>query len=438
MSDIKIEFTDNILINTSGLAKIGQFLNDTQVFSKINRVSKIKKNSGIISDYDMIKTQIALICLGKTDFEAVEQYRNDKFFKKALKLKRVPSSPSLRQRIETYGKEMCEVIREINIELLKDYFIGESVQIGGQSYIILDSDVTPMDNSGSKKELVELTYRKFNGYSPMMSYAGTSGFMINNELRSGSSHTNCEGTLDYFGTTISLLKQLSDEPVLAIMDSGNDDRALVRQLIGNGADCLIKRNLRREPAEKYINYCKEFAAERGMIKSIYPGCRKYYVNWELEVQDIMVPISVVMTEKTTDSKGQTFMMPEIELEVYWNTLKLAAEQAEEYYHQHGTSEQYHSEFKTDLDMERLPSGKFSSNYIYMLFGMLSFNLLRITGKSLMETGLVPGKRGKRLRIRTILQNVMYMAGQFISHARSTALKLYKEYLWTPSFAMIMK
>ena len=79
-----------------------------------------------------------------------------------------------------------------------------------------------------------------------------------------------------------------------------------------------------------------------------------------------MPISIVLTEKTTDKQGQTYLIPEIELDVYWNTLKLTAEQAEELYHQHGTSEQYHSEFKTDLDMERLPSGKFSSNYIFTL------------------------------------------------------------------------
>ena len=31
------------------------------------------------------------------------------------------------------------------------------------------------------------------------------------------------------------------------------------------------------------------------------------------------------------------------------------------YREHATSEQFHSEFKTDLDLERLPSGKFDTN-----------------------------------------------------------------------------
>ena len=100
-------------------------------------------------------------------------------------------------------------------------------------------------------------------------------------------------------------------------------------------------------------------------------------------------------------------------------------------------EQYHSEFKSDLDLERLPSGKFSSNYTIMLLGMLSFNLLRIAGKVLLQTKKVPGRRGNRLRLRTVIQNVMYMAGQFIAHARRCVLKIFRGYKWAQAFIMIM-
>jgi hypothetical protein len=36
--------------------------------------------------------------------------------------------------------------------------------------IPLDIDVTPMDNSGTQKEGVSWTYKKFEGYSPIMAY----------------------------------------------------------------------------------------------------------------------------------------------------------------------------------------------------------------------------------------------------------------------------
>ena len=436
MADFKIVLTDNVIINHAGLAFIAKFLNDTRIFCQINLVSHFKKSSGFLSDYDVVKTIIALIILGKTSYEDVEIYRDDKYFKKVLNLKTVPSSVTIRQRLETYDSEMWKVLRRINVELLFDYFEDETIEINGKKYIIVDSDVTPMDNSNTKKEGVSKTYKLFNGFAPMMSYAGRSGFMINNELRPGDHHSNCEGTLEYFKQTVKLCKQLGSYPLLSILDSGNDDSKLVQQFSQQGSEFIIKRNLRKESKEKYIEYAMEYAEINATAEKQYEGCIKYYSNWSRDIENKPFPIAVVVTEKTI-TKGQPMLMPEYEVEVYWNSLDLKAKEVEELYHKHGTMEQYHSEFKSDLDLERLPSGKFSANYTIMLLGMISFNLLRIAGKVLLETKKVPGRRGNRLRLRTVIQNIMYMAGQYIAHARSSILKIYKGYKWTPAFTLIM-
>ena len=436
MNGIIIKESNKNFVNHAGLPFISNFLNDSKVFSRINIVSKIKKNSGPIPDYDIIKTCIALICFGKTNFDDVEQYRNDRYFKKALKIKTVPSAPTIRQRLETYDEEMWSALRQISIELVKDFFIDETIEVGGKQYIVIESDVTPFDNSDSKKEGVARTYKNFFGYAPMMSYAGTSGFMLNNELRNGDAHSNCAGTDKYFTETIELAKQLGSYPLLAIMDSGNDDSKLVLQFISQGTEFIIKRNLRRESQEQYINYAKDNYETK--INHEKAGITIYYARWERQVGGRIIPIAVVVTEKTKEKKtNQLSLMPLYDVEVYWNSLNLYADIVEEQYHQHGTSEQYHSEFKSDLDLERLPSGKFSSNYTIMLLGMISFNLLRVTGKQLLQTGMVPGaRRGKRMRLRTVMQNIMYMAGQYIEHARVSVLSIFRGNPWTPSFVML--
>jgi hypothetical protein len=436
MNDIIIKTTDKNFVNHAGLSFIAIFLNDSRISDRINIISKIKKKSGVISDYDIVKTYIALICLGKTNFDDVEQYRNDRYFKKALKLKTVPSAPIMRQRLEKYGEEMWTALRLINLEIVKPYFSGESTEVDGKQYIILESDVTPFDNSYTQKEGVARTYKNFFGFAPMMSYAGSSGFMINNELRNGDAHSNCPGTDKYFAETINLAKELGSYPLLSIMDSGNDDAKLISQFVDQGTEFIIKRNLRREPLNKYINYAKDnYELKRVDEKT---GRTTYYVRMERQVEDRQIPIAVVVTEITMDYKTQQpYLIPNYEVDVYWNSLNLRADIVEEQYHKHGTSEQYHSEFKTDLDMERLPSGKFSSNYTIMLFGMIAFNFLRITGKQLLATGMVPGvRRGKRLRVKTVLLNIMYMAGQYIEHARQSVLSIFMGNPWTPSFVLI--
>ncbi len=47
---------------------------------------------GQIPTSDIVKSYIGLLALGKSDFEAIEAFRNDRFFRQALQIGRVPSS----------------------------------------------------------------------------------------------------------------------------------------------------------------------------------------------------------------------------------------------------------------------------------------------------------------------------------------------------------
>ncbi len=50
------------------------------------------------------------------------------------------------------------------------------------------------------------------------------------------------------------------------------------------------------------------------------------------------------------------------------------------YHAHGECEQFHSEIKTDMDVERLPSGKFETNELVLELTILAYNILRMIGQ----------------------------------------------------------
>ncbi|WP_425465593.1 hypothetical protein [Paenibacillus hemerocallicola] len=92
----------------------------------------------------------------------------------------------------------------------------------------------------------------------------------------------------------------------------------------------------------------------------------------------------------------------------------------ELYRDHGTSEQFHSEIKTDLDLERLPAGKFATNDLVLHAGLFAYNLLRIMGQESLRKDDAPIRGNvKRRRIRMVIQNIMYMAARFVGHARRT-------------------
>ena len=131
---------------------------------------------------------------------------------------------------------------------------------------------------------------------------------------------------------------------------------------------------------------------------------------------------VRVTERTIDKKGQHLLTPEIEIEGWWTSLDVAMADVIELYKHHGTHEQFHSEIKTDLDLERLPSGKFDTNDAVMHLAAFAYNCLRLIGQLGLTGELSPIRHpAKRRRIKTVLQEVMYRAAKFVEHARRLVL-----------------
>jgi len=134
--------------------------------------------------------------------------------------------------------------------------------------------------------------------------------------------------------------------------------------------------------------------------------------WRLVVQ---------LIERTIDRNGQLLLTPEIELEGWGTSLPEADyENATilKLYRGHALCEQLHSEFETDLDLERLPSAKFDTNDLVMTFGALACNLLRWMGlRGLMGEHAPIRHPAKRQRLRTVMQVLIYLAARVVRSAR---------------------
>jgi len=100
----------------------------------------------------------------------------------------------------------------------------------------------------------------------------------------------------------------------------------------------------------------------------------------IDTNTITEDCKIKVTERTIHSNGQMLLVPEIEIESYWTSLPDDEMDIIRLYHEHGTCEQFHSEIKTDLDLERLPSGKFATNNLILHMGLMAYNILRILGQ----------------------------------------------------------
>lgn len=446
MAHFEIELTDDFICSNSGLAFLGQLLDLMGFDRQVEGLSKPASNLQI-SDAEILRSYLGLLCLGKNSYEAINDYKDDEYFMQAIGVKRLPSKESLRQRLEQLSThELEDFIRRFNLQPLKRFAEYQTALDSG--LVPVDFDVTPMDNSKSNKEGVSHTYKQHDGFAPMMTYIGGTGFMLNNQFREGKAHSNCKGTADYIMQTMEYARSLTKGRLLARLDSGNDSTENIIRLSSlKGANFIVKKNFRREDTNQYILYARGMATETEAPragKMVYYASRNVEVEYQDEGQKVYkttIRQVLRLTQRTIDKQGHALLIPETDIEAWFTNLpeSITPKKVIALYADHGTSEQFHSEFKTDMDMERLPSGKFETNRLIMLLGMLAFNVLRIIGQESLKTGLIKRKRKvHRIRIRKVLQDIMYMACHYMIKYKRKTIQLARCNAYALAFMMTYK
>jgi hypothetical protein len=414
------------LTSHAGLGLIGMALNERTTLAR-DAVAVSKLRSDATPHADILSSYVALLCLGKSDFEAINGFREDEYFAAALDLDHVPSEGILRQRMDANAAGYQAIVEEAAIAFLRRSQAQLTPLDNG--LMPLDCDVTPFDNSQSKKEGVSRTYKGDDGYAPMAGYLGQEGYCLELELRPGRQHCQ-NGTPEFLQRVLGRARRLTAAPVLLRLDGGNDaieNIAVVEahnEQDENAAPVhyLIKWNPRQESPEKWLAYAEEHghwseprAGKRVALFEVLET--RIHDGYEYSLRRVMRVI-----ERSIDKHGQQLLVPEIEIEGWWTSLWFDEETIIALYADHGTSEQYHSEFKTDLDIERLPSGKFATNALVLACAQLAYNILRFLGQNgLLGPDAPPRHRAKRRRIRTVMQELMYLAARLIHTGRRLKL-----------------
>lgn len=388
------------------------------------------KRSDAISDRDILSTQIGLLCNARNDFNDVELYREDEVFRNSFGIEQLPSEAAFRHRLDELPEQKTHAaLRESTLALLHTREFG-SVDVAGRALIPVDVDVSPFDNSGSNKQGVSHTYKGHAGYAPMFAYIGTEGYMLDCELRPGKQHCQ-SGTPEFLRRTTASLDKLGlAGKVLYRLDSGNDAKENIPELGEN--DYIMKRNLRKERPEQWLALARRVGekVESREGKNVYRGITTHLHPGGDEKMPV-VPVVFDVTERLCDPDGNELLLPEIEVDTYWTNLPCDADKVIDLYHAHGTSEQFHSELKTDMDVERLPSGKLCVNKIILLCAMTAYNVLRALGQAVIQRAeLAPVKiKVARWRLKTVLQNLVYCAGKLVRHAGRMELQFGKICPW---------
>lgn len=433
MRKLVVRQLDYDLTPVAGLALVGDYLKAVSpVFARLDAALPLK---GGVSNADIVRSYLGLLVQGKSDFDAIEGFRGETFFKQALGIALLPSSPTLRQRMDARAGEFFDFIPAMTEALLAGQRPDYGVLPCG--WVPLDVDTFAMDNGGTAKEGVGRTYAGVDGYCPLAAYLGQHGFCLELALRPGVQHSASETDFN-LERVIPMAQRLSAKgpkaPVLARLDSGFDSVRIMRgiEVCNQGrealpaVDFLIKWN----PRSTDVRALAERLREDPATVWTTPRLGKRITTWEQTVAVVGIgrPVRRVLRliERTIDACGQVLIEPMLSLDGWTTSLpeRFSAEDIIALYADHGTHEQFHAEFKTDLDLTRLPSGKFDTNYLVCQLAALAMNILRLVGqRGLLGPDAPVRHAAKRRRLKTVMQELIYRAGRLIQHARQTVLGL---------------
>lgn len=429
--EFTISQTDEVLVSHSGLALAGALLGQTSLGKRLNEILLGERKRPEVPHGDVLLSMIGLLCLGKSDYADIEAFREEEFFRRALGLKALPSEETLRQRMDALGTLPLSILHEEAVRMVARHAPVVTPCYG--DWIPLDIDVSPFDNSGTKKEGVGWTYKKLDGYAPNFAYLGLEGYLVHCELRPGNQHCQ-EGTPDFLDRAFELAREITQGRLLVRMDAGNDDGENLRRLRKKkDVDWIIARNQRKESDADWL----EEAQCHGQCETPREGKDVWTGDTYRERDGKLYRVIFQVTERTITAEGQRLLVPEIDVSTWWTSLKLPAKKVIELYRQHGTSEQFHSEIKTDMDLERLPSGKFATNALMLSLGLVAYNVLRLCGQQALaeQKSLPPEEKTPlskpvfRRRLRSVIQDLMYFAARLTWHGNRFGLSLWRSNPW---------
>ena len=429
----KVTTTGSPLVSYSGEALVGGILNRTGFLETINGLECLHPEA-TYSDASILAYGVATACRGNADFAGIDDYQEAPDFYAGLFGGPIPSEPTYRQRLGELAESPAveQTLWDWNAQnLLKDTIISAE-----NGFYNLDFDVTPTDE-GFKvhKEGLGNTYKRTNGYAPMISYLGQEQYIINAELRPGKQHSQ-KGTAQFLRNTIDYAAGLVPRnQILVRMDSGNDAVENYGVCLDKGVFFVIKGNRRHMTKESLLQHAKEHTLPEKIShpregKTVYIGSDwkefEYTSMEDGQKKKGVLRMVYEVIERTIDVvTGQLCLVPDIEANIYWTNTGLSDEKVIETYHAHGSIEQGHSEVKTDADFNKLPSQTYTTNCLMFALGCLGYNIDHIIGMEMYadEKDCPLRKPAYRRRVKTVIKHVINRPGRIIKSGRKRILDL---------------
>lgn len=433
MAGIQIRGSEGLaLTGVGGIALVGNALRKFTDLGASFTQAFHKRRDGITWG-DVVTSYTASLATGKSDYEALREWHGKAWVAKALRVARVPSPETVRQHLghlaDSFPEEVMAMVRGTSLKLLARS--GAPITPCATGHVCVDGDTTPQDNGKTRKEGVSRTYMPdIFGFTPMLVFAGEEGWCIREEFRPGKQHGQ-NGATAVLRSAIQSLRGLGVEKMLLRLDSAFDAAENYAMALEEGVDFLVKGN----PAHLRWDWLPEAKAlpksawtRQGRNQRVAYLSRsetRDFKGRKIQVRRVLKITKRLAWDMKDVPNGHPLIVKrwhDYEAESWLTTLDQEGAEVFELYCGHATPEQYHSEIKGELDLERMPSGSFKTNALVLALGMLAYNVLRLLG-ILGKDVLKHRHPAKRHRIRTIIHELIKVPARILTGSNQLKLDI---------------
>jgi len=273
---MKVDFvahSEKATVGHEGLPLIGEMAHISGLDEACLGITRKKQPQ--IADANILLSLCGLIAQGKTDFDHIRQFAGDSFFQAVLKINRTASAEILRQRFQEMSThpDFEKKIQECAIKLGQKIGVNPEFATNGENrWIRLDVDITVFDNAETKKECTAYSYDQRYGFAPIFAHLGA-GFIVGSQPRPGNAHSYTSGTKEFIAESIQNARRLMEDPVLLVADGAFDSQDLIRFLLDQQTDFIIKHSRRQESKADWLETAKQHGhvVRSTTDKTIYQG-----------------------------------------------------------------------------------------------------------------------------------------------------------------------
>lgn len=381
----KVGVTSEKLSGRGGLFFFLRYIENIHFFQFFeNHFGFIKKSSKGISVYQFIKQLMAFFIDG-TDMsmQSFDRRRLDEAY--AAVLENIPEQMASSHQMKRLFRNLIFVPNRIYRQVLHQLFIWR-LHIEKPKVIILFGDTMVLDNHDAKKrEGVEPTYKKKNGYHPL--HISWGRYLVDVIFRSGSVHGNHGNEfVKAVGRLTHLIREnySKDVPIILLSDSAFlDDKNFrffeerlkiyyicagkqykeLKNYVQNVPVEMFKDFLKQNQSWRYVefgNRLKSWSKFRRCLFTTLQTEENGQLNMEFTQTDMFIYTNIgqakQMTQQLIKAGGKKYLKPE--KIIYLN-------------HQRGKGELTHRSVKEFATKEQLPFERKGMNRAYYYFLVFS-------------------------------------------------------------------